>query len=225
MKKILIVSDSLGYPRNKPEMVTDDHCWSTILSDFIAPTFKVRTWLKPGLDTAQLCIDTEQHLSAIHEPDVVILQIGIVDCYPRALKKHELSLILRMPSFISKLAHSLIKRNYKYLIKKRKICYVKPDLFQKNLCAFRSSFSKAKFVVIPIAPATVSYSAKNPLVKDAIVQYNEILLDVFGDGLLKNTYEGGEAEDILMSDGHHLNKLGNSKVFTAVKERIISLLI
>jgi len=219
MKKILIVADSLGYPRMHPEILTDEDCWSFKVSDNFSSLYRIRTWLRPGLDTEQLINDTNQHLSSIKEPDIVILQIGIVDCYPRALKKNELSLILRLPKLVSSLVHKIVKRYYKLLINRRNICYVKPALFEENLLKFRAHFIKAKFIVIPIAPPSTSYEKKNPLVKDAISKYNKILYTVFGDDLLDDVYSVS-SDYFLMSDGHHINYLGNQLIYSSVSNVI-----
>ncbi|ONH56711.1 hypothetical protein BLL36_04865 [Pseudomonas cedrina subsp. cedrina] len=170
------------------------------------------------MDTNQLVSLVADYYKVI-KADLVVVQVGIVDCYPRAIKKSELSLLLRMPRFLSELIHRWVKRNYSWLISKRGIRYVKSEQFSSNLVKLQESFPDSKFLVVPIAPPSMAYIKKNPLILGAIKEYNDLLASTFPSGFLAECY-AGTSDDIFLSDNHHLNGLGNELVYTAVKEAL-----
>lgn len=214
MKKVLILTDSLGLPRVKPGRIDDEQCWVYRLADQYAGSYRFRVVSVPGMDTNQLVSLVDDYYQAI-EADVVIVQVGIVDCYPRAIKKVELSLLLRMPGVVSRLIHRWVKRNYTKLIVSRGIRYVQPERFKANIQRLSDQFPRARVLIVPIAPPSAAYAKKNPRVETSVMQYNAILASSFSDGFLAECYPA-LAEDIFLSDNHHLNAMGNEQVFQAV---------
>lgn len=225
MRKVLFVTDSLGSPRIHPEKINDEESWVYNVIDRIDTDCKFRTFIKPGLDTNQLKVDTESYLSAYKDVDVVILQIGIVDCYPRAIKKTELSVILRLPKLLSGLIHKFVKRNYRALVKFRDVRYVPVHKFEENLVAFKQSFPNANFLVVPIAPASDRWKEKNPKVGLSIDLYNTKLKKVFGSGYEEACYQKCDVNDICQSDNHHLNANGHNVVSEYIFNKLKTLCV
>ncbi|WP_256822457.1 MULTISPECIES: hypothetical protein [unclassified Pseudomonas] len=214
MKKVLVLTDSLGLPRLKPALINDEQCWTYRVADRYAGAFRFRVVSVPGMDTTQLMSLVDDYYQAI-EADVVVVQVGIVDCYPRAIKKIELSLLLRMPGIFNRYIHRWVKRNYTQLITKRGIRYVQPGEFKANLRRLRERFPSSKVVIVPIAPPSAAYVLKNPCIEASVREYNSMLAESFPDGFLAECYPD-EACEIFLSDNHHLNALGNEYVFEAV---------
>ncbi|SCZ27863.1 MULTISPECIES: hypothetical protein [unclassified Pseudomonas] len=222
MQVVLMLTDSLGLPRVKPERIGDDDCWVYRLQDDFSQVLKFRTVCTPGLDTRQLLVASRDYHQAM-KPDLVVLQVGIVDCYPRALKRNELSVIMRLPKVVSMFLHQQIKRYYSYLIERRRIQYVGPAEFKANLQAMRDMFPCAQFRIVPIAPPCSDYKARNPLIESAITSYNQILIDLFGGEVLVDCYaEGGD--QLFMSDNHHLNAAGHARVYSSVSQALYKFL-
>lgn len=219
MKKVLILTDSLGVPRMRPERLTDDACWVYRLVDAASDRFRFRLSTVPGLDSRQLLAMARLYHAAI-APDVIVLQVGIVDAYPRALKRIELSVLARFPGVLSRFFHALVKRFYAQLVRLRNIHYVEPEEFRRNLLDLRSLFPDTRILVVPVAPATQDYRRRNPLVGQSIVDYNGILGEVFGAGLLKDCFAGEPPEAVVASDNHHLSERGNERVFEAVRQAL-----
>lgn len=222
MKKVLVLTDSLGLPRMSPAMINDDQCWTYRLADYCAGRFRFRNVSVPGMDSNQLLSLARDYYAAI-KPDVVVLQVGIVDCYPRAIKKAELSILLRLPSVISRAVHRLVKRFYARLIVARGIRYVQPAAFRANLQTLSEIFEGARIMVVPIAPPSQTYQAKNPRIASSVDEYNALLSSLFTDGFLQECYPQGAAATIFLSDNHHLNAAGNGLVFEAVKKQLDAL--
>lgn len=216
MKKVLVLTDSLGLPRVNPALITDDQCWTYRLADDCAGRFRVRAVSVPGMDSCQLLSLSRDYYAAL-KPDIVVVQVGIVDCYPRAIKKAELSILLRLPGFVSRPVHRLVKRFYSRLIASRGIRYVPPASFRANMSALSEIFAGAKMLVVPIAPPSVAYQARNPLIAQSVEEYNQLLREEFGTGFISDCYPVGAVAEIFLSDNHHLNAAGNDLVLEAVK--------
>lgn len=219
MKKILLLTDSLGVPRTAPEPLSDDACWVYRLLDEVQGRFRVRLSMVPGLDSDQLLAMARLYHAAI-APDIVVLQVGIVDCYPRALRRGELRLVQRLPAPLSRWIHALLRRFHARIVAWRDIRYVPPERFRRNLEAVAALFPGASFRVLPIAPATAEYRRKNPLVEASIARYNALLAEVFGAGFLRGCYEGVEPEAVVTSDNHHLSASGHQRVLDAVRRAL-----
>lgn len=219
-----MITDSLGSPRVVPEEVSDESTWSYRLVDAFNHNVKWRLFIQPGLDTSQMMFNVDRYLAAYKDVDGIILQIGVVDCYPRALTKAELSIVTRLPKIFSNIIHWFVKKNYRSLVLNRGIHYVMLDDFRSNLEAIKSEFSDAFFLVVPIAPPSERYIQKNPKVLDAVISYNSVLREVFGDAYLEECYQGGDNKDIFLSDQHHLNHQGHEMVFKTISSNLRKLL-
>lgn len=210
-KKLLVITDSLGLPRPVPELLLDEDCWSHKLSRLDG--FDVYHYMRGGYSTKKLSKELTGYLSG-YKPDVILLQIGIVDCAPRALGSLELKLTSKIP-VISKWIHFLVKKYRAEIIKRRKITYVPPSKFEKNLTEFKQHFADAHIFAVPIAPANKSYIAHSPGIEKNIVDYNDILQRLF---TIVNPYENIDVERIFMVDNHHLNKYGHLVLFDCVSD-------
>ena len=222
MKTVLILTDSLGLPRVKPERVADTECWVYRLQDAFSHVLKFRSICTPGMDTRQLLIASRDYHQAM-APDLVVLQVGIVDCYPRALRRNELSIIIRLPKSLSMFLHRQVRRNYGYLVKWRRIQYVKLAEFKANLQSLRDLFPGSKFRIVPIAPPSSDYKVKNPLIESAVANYNEALIELFGDDVLNDCY-AEKGDHLFMSDHHHLNAAGHTQVYNGVSKALYDFL-
>lgn len=208
-KKVLVITDSLGLPRPEPELLMDEDCWSHKIAKLDG--IDVYHYMRGGYSTKKLAKELKGYLSG-YKPDIILLQIGIVDCAPRALGSLELKLISKIP-VISKWIHFLVKKYRAEIIRRRKITYVPPSKFEKNLTKFKQHFEGADIFALPIAPANKSYIAHSPGIEKNIVDYNEILKRLFTE---LNPYENTDPERIFMIDNHHLNKYGHLVVYERV---------
>ena len=77
--RILLITDSLGCPRE--EIAVYDTLTDRILSKCSSGKIHFYTLCKHGLAADDIDINYEKEIS----PDLIIMQIGIVDACPRAL--------------------------------------------------------------------------------------------------------------------------------------------
>jgi len=222
---ILFLTDSLGYPREEPGAARGRDVWpykvSTMLNKSrVSNNLNLFYDARPGRDTLELVKNRDKHIKA-YQPDIIILQVGIVDCYSRALTKLEAMILSRLP-LIGKLTKYIVKKYYKRIVKFRNISYVNKVDFRKNLEYFRDGFQNSKFVVIPIGPANFKYILSNPLIKQRVGEYNQILKSVFSDMYLEGVYHEANVEELFLSDNHHLSFNGHevvaNKVYSALND-------
>lgn len=220
MKKILIITDSLGVPRLKPEAVLDDQVWTYRLFNDLKYKYSFYLYTVPGLHTNMLVSSLNNQLGA-YQPDIVILQIGIVDCAPRALREIERKIIARFPNIIQRLIVEFVQNNYARLVVHRNITYVSLNQFSENLLKLREAFFSTQFIVVPIAPSNLAYEKKNPKIKSSILRYNQALSTVFKDSLMYDIFPKECLDDIFLSDNHHLNCKGHDYIFQTLS-RLLS---
>ncbi|MBS7528096.1 SGNH/GDSL hydrolase family protein [Fusibacter paucivorans] len=212
MKRFFFITDSLGAPRNEDETINIDDTWCyQVAKDYMQDSeFFYST--KNGFDTDAL-ISMLQKEFVLYKPDIIILQVGIVDCAPRVLSKRELSIVSHL-GIISKILSKTIKKYYSKLSIVRDISYVDINRFENNLNRFCSQFNNSKIFAVAIAKPSRKYREKSPLISDRYSKYNEVLRKVFGNNLIDpySLMDNEELERIYISDGYHLNAYGHKVV-------------
>lgn len=170
-----------------------------------------------GLTTAAI-VDHLHGVLGAYSPDVVVLQVGIVDCYPRALKRGELAILRRIP-MLGKLTHWLVRKYYRKLVVTRNISYVDIKSFEKHNLEILSFYKNIKLLVIPIAPPNDAFVKKNPVVRERVLKYNEVLAKVYRERYLDDVFCGVDVSNLFLSDDYHLSKYGNRLIYSKVMEK------
>jgi lysophospholipase L1-like esterase len=149
-------------------------------------------------------------------PDIVIIQLGIVDCAPRLFKRDgvERKLINRLPNIIKKYYIDFVKKNRK---RKRNHAWVNSKKFKENIQNYisRSQIIRPKkiiFIEIPI-PSSV-YLDKNPKAIHSIKKYNSILNELCSKNDICDTINPLTVKKNIQiyDDGYHPNPMGNNLV-------------
>lgn len=209
MKKILVLTDSLGLPRDVPEFCSYESTWPVYLKS--KPKAEVHQVSIGGGTSADILRQLSYH--QLYNPDIVIIQVGIVDCAPRFMTKFELTVVRKIPL----LGTYLIKVMNRKLVRKiRNITYVKPAIFKENLEKIKNFLPKSKFIIIGIIPANNDYEKILPGIGLKIDQYNEILSHIGGDFITLKDLPA----DSIMSDHIHLKEKGHKYIFDILKEKI-----
>lgn len=218
-KKVLFIGDSLCLPRKLPSLVMDEEVWVNIVTKELKYNFDFFHLLHPGLHTSMIRENLNNQLGA-YSPDVIILQVGVVDCAPRSLKEYERKVISRLPNKLKHIILYFVKKYYSNIINIRNITYVCKKDFKSNLLALREYYNKAIFIIVPISPANKKYILKNPKIENNIKIYNQIIEAIFKGQFLGDMYAAHNIDDIYLEDNHHLNHLGNSIIANAVIKRM-----
>jgi lysophospholipase L1-like esterase len=144
------------------------------------------------------------------KPDFLILQVGIVDCAPRAFSRLEMDLIKKWRLF------RFAKPLTSYFRKYRNLCYTSKINFEKNLVKLFDVLQVRKIYGISILPSSNEYEKILPNVTKNIIEYNDILkrqteyIDVS-----EALHKGGVIED-----HHHMNEIGHKLVFNKIVEKL-----
>lgn len=218
---ILFLTDSLGYPRVDGAETKASETWTYSIRDLLEAndsTYSCYFDMKTMRTTSSLLDEIKNHILS-YEPDLIVLQIGIVDCYPRSLTRFESQVFSRIPIF-KHISKYFVKKFYKQLISTRNITYVNQKDFKTNLKVIKSYFPNVQWLVVPIAPASDEYKKINPLIESNINKYNQILKENFSEDFLKNLYNTKHTQPIFLDDNHHLSKYGHALVRDYVIEEI-----
>jgi hypothetical protein len=206
--KILILTDSLGLPRNKPEFCSFEDTWPVLLRSNERNIHQVSI----GAATSLVLLKQITYQKAFN-PDLVILQVGIVDCAPRFMSNKELDLTGALGAF-GKGIRFLFNR--KWIKRFRNISYINEVDFKCNILKMKHSFD-CPIVALGILPASSEYEKILPGVTNKINSYNTILEQTFESFLNSNKILDCNG---IMTDHHHLNKDGHYFLFKKIDELI-----
>lgn len=212
---ILCIGDSSGLPR--PYLNYKD-TWPFLLKEEM-PMYDFISIFKRS-STTQSLLEYGDSLE-YYTPDIVILQLGIVDCAPRYLKDSRI-LYKLVAIFPGKIQH-IFWLFWKFFFKRnRREAYVSLSKFKKNLISYldRCMNEKVKSVIIiKIATPCQDILIESPLIVDSVKEYNSIYEE------LKKSYPFVELIDPLcgkdflcFKDGYHPNAEGNLKICSMVKQ-------
>lgn len=213
MKRIVLFTDSLAMPRDEPEITFYEDTYPCLLR----MDFEVFQFSKGGGLMSEFVEQTFYYNQ--YRPDIIILQIGIVDCGPRAFSKLEESIFRSNKVFrlirriISKIGLSKKIRNI------RKLSWTSRKDYRQGCEFFMSKFPNAKVYALSIVPPSDDYEKQVPGISRKIRDYNGILMDVFKQNLIDLSRI---PEDGIMSDHHHLTKQGHRYVYECIMRTIQS---
>jgi len=200
-KKILLLTDSLALPRSHPEVCEYEDTWPNLLRK---QGYFIHQVSIGGATTTDIV--RQLHYHAPFSPDLVVLQVGIVDCAPRFMTKVEQAIVRKIPLIAN---HIFSLMNRPFVKKVRKISYVRPQRFSSNIQKIIETFGDTKIYFVGILPASEEYEKVLPGVSNRIYQYNKLAeqqpLNLVSTDLFD--LKG------VMSDHHHLNKYGHKQIF------------
>jgi acyl-CoA thioesterase I len=236
--RIVVLGDSMPMPRVEGiDCVWWEQTWPYLLQEhLISHGFndEVINCSSRSRTVDSLCgEDFNEHI-IFKRPDVLILELGVVDCAPRIFSKKEKKILNSYP-IPGRLRDWIIKwrtAHRKEIIRRNplKKIYTPPNRFVKYLYDFSGKLSlvknEARLIVLPIIADYASMEIKSPGYTKNAIMYNKILHDwshnigaTFIDEITF-LHRNGE-ESIFGSDGYHLNITGHS----IIAESIFNLLL
>ncbi|MGB4774081.1 MAG: hypothetical protein WBP45_02820 [Daejeonella sp.] len=208
-KKILFITDSLGLPRLQPETVLYEETYIYLCKkEFLEYDF-IDLCIGGGTITT-LASQLLYYLAV--NPDLVIVQSGIVDCAPRALGRREMAL-LNSNAIIGNISKVILKPFLPFLRKYRGQTSTTITAFETNIDKFLKIFNNIPVYWNLIVPATDKYEEQIPGIRKNIIQYNQIIQAKLGNNYIDNA---DVKDGMLMSDFHHLNKEGHANLFNKI---------
>lgn len=207
MKRIVLFTDSLAMPREEPEVTFFEDTYPYLLRK----DYEVFQFSKGGGLMSEFVEQTFYYNQ--YKPDIIILQIGIVDCSPRAFTKleeaffHSNRLLGLVRSFISKSGLSKKIRNF------RRLSWTPKRSYRQGCEFFISKFPQSKVFALSIVPPSKGYEKQVPGISKKIDEYNNILKEVFKQDFIDLSNIPMEG---IMSDHHHLTKVGHQYVYDKI---------
>lgn len=195
-------------------MTPFEKTWLGLLeSELNKSGYIIYSFQKKGLTTDRIAKELKDHLNFIN-PDLLILQVGIVDCSPRALKESEVNFINKIP-IIRSIIKKIVKKYYEKISSFRNLCYVDIKQFEKNLEQLNSTFNDVDKIIVPIGLPPEGYKKKSPLIEGRIESYNKIFKKIFSSYYLEvfTQKTNDFLEIIYTEDYYHLNDFGHNLLY------------
>lgn len=206
---VLILTDSLAFPRREPEVVSYEQTWVALLKRRF-----------PGIDFVHCgrggatIEDLFKHSAYYHgtmKPALVLVQSGIVDCAPRALSVIEQQVLQRLP-IIGSMLLALVRKNAALLRRWRGMSYTSLASYEAWVQAFEHLYANVQW--IGILPADAEYESRVQGIAAAVERYNGVLR--------RRNYISTtdfSSRDI-MSDHHHLNADGHRRLAARLADTV-----
>ena len=213
MKRIVILSDSLALPRQDPEVTYVEDTYPYLLKEH----FNVFQFSKGGGLIHEL--REQAHYYRQYEPDVIILQSGIVDCGCRAFSRKEE--LFFQSNIIGRVIRRLIAATIttKRLRNFRKKSWTTKKEYIFNCNQIKEIFADKPVYALSILPISEAYEKKVPGMRKKSNEYNALLRSCFGNKFIDLSLIPPQG---IMSDGHHLTKEGHQFVYTKIKEALVN---
>jgi len=224
---LLIQGDSLPLPRPS---VAYEETWPGLLQANTRE-YEVVNRSQSEKTTADLASDNQNHHGReleFYEPEIIVLQVGIVDCAPRYLSRTSKELVKALPSEILTTGSIYAARGFRRRSPRR--AYVSESEFRENLRAYfqrARDAGVAEVISVKILSAGEKYRDRNPVAVEPIREYNTAMDDIAGEfdrvTVLHPLADSAEREEAIVdeftvSDGYHLNADGHERLY----ERIVA---
>lgn len=207
---IAALTDSLGLPRGGSEATPPRQTWPALLRESVLVDDVTHVGIG-GATVTQLAGQLSYAIAAV--PDVLVVQCGIVDCAPRALRQWERQALQQVPGG-RRVARAIEKRAV-LLRRWRDIAFTSPSTFRDTCRTIVARAGASRPLWVGIVDA--GDEARVPGIRARIRSYNGILRDTVGTGFVD---VGDMPVDGVCADHHHLTAAGHAFVATKLLERI-----
>lgn len=220
MRKILVLADSCSLPRSFPKAFqaayekTYPHLLKQAFGNDIVATISIGGGTSTDLVGHALAYFSEW------QPDVVIVQAGIVDCRPEPLPKffriflQEFERLQRLKAFLYS------PKVMRLLLRLSSSDNVSIAKFQRNLKKLRATFPGAQLFWIEIfTTSSGDYESSRPGIIQRIQKYNQALRSILKDRLIE-VQDGINLVNGMNPDHIHLTAAGHRIVFEKIQERL-----
>jgi hypothetical protein len=211
MKRIVLFTDSLAMPREEPEKTYFEDTYPYQLRKDV----EVFQFSKGGGIMNEFVEQTYYYNQ--YKPDIIILQLGIVDCAPRAFTKFEEAVFQsnRAFRFIRRiLSKSKISKKIR---NSRRVSWTSEKNYEQGCRFFINKFKEVKVYALSIVPTTEEYEKQVPGITKKVERYNSILKEVFQENFIDIS---GIPLEGIMSDHHHLTKVGHQYVYGRILSKL-----
>ena len=236
MKKILLFADSLALPRMEAQEgrvnIPFEATYPYLLEKFFRDTYKENAPIvinrAERRRTIKIVLDDVFEEIELKRPDIIIVQVGVVDCAPRVFLPWEFDLIDKL-KLVRRYILKFVNRNRRKIIRLRpNRVYVTEKLFTKYLDEFITRIRNNQvgvcfFVSIISPPETLEW--RSPGFQRNVDKYNSIIcsrcdghLTQFIDLDTMILEQGGSEK--LTVDGIHIGESAHKALCDALSSRL-----
>ena len=216
MKKILIITDSIGNPRIFPEdeKVSLEETYPYIIKK-VENNAQFYQLSYAGVYTGDLINQARAYLMD-WEPEVIIVGSGINDSRPKSLSTElKNNLIVSKFKVIKKFLEIIQK--FIFLMNSTKSS-VEKKVFKKNIDVLKKTFPNSKIYWLEIS-CHPNYEKSRPGVVSLKDKYNKLLGDLLGENLIKIDQILND-KNLFNEDCLHMDKLGHKLVAEKILDKI-----
>ncbi len=227
MKKLLIVGDSLSMSRHR-EGIAYEQMYSTLLACHLKNWLVINGSMRANTSRRIISETYQEEYVLPLLPDLVVLQVGVVDCLPRLMSKYErriLWVLSRIQGFrrIARFYISFKSKRRLYFTKKKQIAFVGSCEFESNMISFRDLMSRigCKLIVINIPHPGPGLTERTFGVEEAVSRYNGIIDRVFSGAeyAVIDLYNMTKSNPhLLQDDGYHIRGECHELLYKAICE-------
>lgn len=225
-KKVLCIGDSLGLPGH---LNSYEDTWFYKLSEYFQEYHFIQNFRRQA--TTDVLVTLGGGIKGVDKwpkggdcleayfPEIIIIQLGIVDCAPRLLNSIDTIFLRLMPSFSKQLYINLIKRFRK---RNNLNVLVSPIKFRHNFESYIGralEISVGMIILIKICTPGKEMVLKNPSIKENVSIYNGIIDDLEAKHAIVRVVDPLNSDkhgDTIFEDGYHPNKIGHDLVFRSL---------
>jgi hypothetical protein len=222
--RIIILSDSLGYPRdlfiknNYTALLKKSLRQRKILVTVVAipgaTMLKIFNELKKKIHSYKKIKRTKNYLF-----DAIIIQCGIVDCTPRPFNRVVAYMFLRLP-FVNKLYNKLSRSSF--FLSRFGRPWVSEKKFYNTILKIQSLASTVakKIIFLEIAKPSHHLIINCGDFSKTVDKYNNILKSFKNRSIFVKLFNNKLAQTYLLQDGHHLNLQGHKLYYSKIKSTL-----
>lgn len=215
--KIVILADSYGGPRIHKNVVevNESETFPVILRNMFPEHHFIVDFL-----SFRKITDMPNLVNKYSDADVIVIQAGIVDAYPRVIS-HERTV---SASFFNKLIRKVIRLNRAFFIKYiRSKTWTSINEFERAIHLVKEQFA-GKLIWVNIAPVNAFQNKDTPGANASIAHFNSVLNKHIKDDLLVDIHsfllDQIDYEKYLHPVDSHLNVLGNKLYAEQIAEKL-----
>lgn len=232
--RVVAAADSLGLPRRVPSPVGFEQVWPTLLErllqDLGVPA-RVFNHAQRSM-TLPMLVHRFDDVVGLWGADVVVLQVGIVDCAPRLFGRRQHAVLSSrfFPTAIRRAVIGTASRFRRQIIRLRPwVRYTPLPDFERALGRLANRLRQETFrgVVLPIIGTTPDHEHRSPGYNRSVELFNAAWRQMCAaEGIrfleYRDVFLGTDVRDVVCSDGHHLSIQGHQLVAAALARVIAS---
>lgn len=222
--RVVILADSLAMARGKDEgNIPYEATWPYLLATENTSIEVINKGMR-----ARTILHTKNELQEIEllTPDIVIIQVGVVDGAPRIFSHSEKSMLKKLPNSLRKRIISYRSKRRNKITSKNPLAKVDVNpnefekIFKEVIDKLKADLNVKRVIIIPIVADFVFMDKKSSGFSSNIKLYNTIIHRVAKETKAElievDAFSQSNTEKMFCDDGYHLSIEGNKEIKNSI---------